>query len=457
MKRLIQYGVPSLLLLVVVGGIAFLFASTPDSAVAQTDNAPTVEQRDVNVVVDGTGVITPERTLFLTFRTGETVAAVNVEVGDTVSTGDVLAQLVTDDLQLQVDLAQEGVNGNQANYDSLLEEPTALELAQANASIASAQASLASAILAQDTSDEQILVSCAGLLNAEDALETAQDTYDDYVEAGYDVDPNFLPDPDSEAGTVLRDAQSNYDVAAANCDITTANTDTDANIAAARAQLEQAEAALDDLNAGASATQLASAESQLNTSELQLQQAQNSLGDATLVAPFDGLVTDVAIVEDQRVGEGTVAVTLVDNSQLHVITRIDELDIVDIALGQTAEITLDAVPDTILTGEVTRISPVANTEQGITTYDIRVDLVDDNESVRLGMSADVNIQVATLDNVFVVPRRAIQRNDALGEFITVLQDGTEVDIAVTPGYSADGFIVIEGDVIAGQAVVIVED
>ncbi|MEO1165682.1 MAG: efflux RND transporter periplasmic adaptor subunit [Chloroflexota bacterium] len=457
MKRYLQYGIPATLLLIALAGVVFLFSQDTDTADAQTETSPTVEQRDVIVEVDGTGTISPERTLFLSFSVAETVADVNVEIGDTVLAGDVLASLTTENLQLQVDLAQEGVNASQANLDMMTEDPTALELAQANASIANAQASLASAILAQDTSDAQILVNCVGLTTAEDGLKAAQDAYDDYVDAGFEVDPNFLPDPDSQAGTALRDAQNNYDVTVAQCDITTANVQNDANVDAARAQLEQAELALEALQDGATETELAGVQSQVNTSTLQLQQAQNQLEDATLIAPFDGLVTDVAIVADQQVGMGTVAVTLVDNSQLHVITQIDELDIVDVEIGQTAEITLDALPNTVLNGAVSRITPVANTQQGITTYDVRVDLTDSNEDVMLGMSADVNIQVATLDNVFVVPRRAIQRNDELGEFITVVQDGEEVDVAVTPGYSADGVIVIEGDLTAGQTVVIVEE
>ncbi|MEL7434607.1 MAG: efflux RND transporter periplasmic adaptor subunit [Chloroflexota bacterium] len=457
MKRYLQYGIPATLLLIALAGVVFLFSQDTDTADAQTETSPTVEQRDIIVEVDGTGVISPERTLFLSFSVAETVADVNVEIGDTVLAGDVLASLTTENLQLQVDLAQEGVNASQANLDMMTEDPTALELAQANASIANAQASLASAILAQDTSDAQILVNCVGLTTAEDGLKAAQDAYDDYVDAGFEVDPNFLPDPDSQAGTALRDAQNNYDVTVAQCDITTANVQNDANVDAARAQLEQAELALEALQDGATETELAGVQSQVNTSTLQLQQAQNQLEDATLIAPFDGLVTDVAIVADQQVGMGTVAVTLVDNSQLHVITQIDELDIVDVEIGQTAEITLDALPNTVLNGAVSRITPVANTQQGITTYDVRVDLTDSNEDVMLGMSADVNIQVATLDNVFVVPRRAIQRNDELGEFITVVQDGEEVDVAVTPGYSADGVIVIEGDLTAGQTVVIVEE
>jgi HlyD family secretion protein len=229
------------------------------------------------------------------------------------------------------------------------------------------------------------------------------------------------------------------------------------SVDSARAQLAQAEASLAALQDGPAENQLAGTRSQLRTAELQLEQAENRLADAILVAPFDGTVTDVAIVEDQQVGTGTVAVTLVEDTQLHVMTRVDELDISSVAIGQPATVTLDALDEMTLAGEVSRIAPQATTQQGITTYDVRVNLTETAENLRLGMSADVEILVDTLQDVLVVPRRAIQRNDELGEFITVQSGDSERDVAVTPGYSAGGLIVVEGDIEVGQTVIIPED
>ncbi|MAU11383.1 MAG: hypothetical protein CL607_16295 [Anaerolineaceae bacterium] len=403
MKRVLQYGIPVGLLIILVGAAA-IFTQMPANA-QSNDNLAEIEQQDINVVVDGTGIISPERTLYLNFGVAETVATVNVSMGDTVSAGDVLAALDTTSLQLQVALAQEVVHAAQAN--------------------------LANAQLMLEISDEQVLVNCAGVATAEDGLEAAQDAYDDYVRAGYEVDPNFVADTDSQAGKALRNAQTNYDVTLAQCGISEKNS--------------------------SNMSGLEAAQSQLNTAEIQLEQAQMRLDDATLVAPFDGLVTNVAIVEDQQVGAGTVAITLADMSQLHVLTQVDELDVVNVAVGQTAEISLDALGETTLMGTVARISPQANSVQGITNYEVRIDLTEVDPALRLGMSADVNIFVAVEEGVYIVPRRAIQRNNELGEYVTVRTGDTDRDVAVTPGYSADGYIVIEGDVQAGQTVVIVED
>ncbi len=456
MKRFLQIGIPVLLIVIVLSSVFLLNQTTVDAQ--SNDNSASIEQQDINVTVDGVGVISPERTLYLSFTLAETVTEVNVVAGDAVAEGDVLAALETNNLQLQVDAAQAGVDAAQASYDMMVEEPTELELAQTNATIAAAQSQLANATLAQDTADEQILVNCVNLSVAEDALDAANEAYEDYIQTGFELDPDFLADPESPAGNALRDAQNNYDVTQAQCDMTTTNVSNDAGVIAAQAQLEQAEAALNVLLDGASDAQIASAQAQLDSAGIQLEQAQNRLDDALLIAPFDGLITDVAIVEDQIAGTGAVAITLIDINQYHIMVQIDEMDITSIEIGQVAEITLDAIgEDTILMGSVSRITPQANTTQGITNYAVRVDLVDEHEDILPGMSADVDILVAVEESVFVVPRRAIQRNDELGEFITVRVDGTDSDIAVTPGYSADGYIVIEGDVEAGQTVVIVED
>ncbi|MEM9954052.1 MAG: efflux RND transporter periplasmic adaptor subunit [Chloroflexota bacterium] len=404
MKRFMQIGIPILLIVAIVG-VVFILQQEPVSA--QSDaNVITIEERDIDVIIDGTGIVSPERTLYLTFAVAETVAEVNVIAGDTVTEGDVLATLETASLQLQVDSAQADVNLAQANLDS--------------------------AMLSVANSDAQVVINCASLDAVTDSLDMATDAYDDYVDAGYDVDPNFTPDPNSQAGIALRDAQTNYDVTIAQCNTANNNASNSSGVDASQAQLDNA--------------------------EIRLEQAQDLLNDAQLIAPFDGLVTDVAIVEDQFVGTNTVAITLIDNSQLHVITRVDELDIANIEISQAVSVTLDALgEETIITGEVTRISPQAINNQGITNYEVRVDLMSDDARIRLGMSADVNIEIAVIDNALVVPRRAIQRNNDLGEFITLSLNGSNTDVAITPGYSADGYIVVEGDISAGQTVIIVED
>jgi HlyD family secretion protein len=451
MSKIVKYLIPSFLLLALLVGV-FAFVQTPTTVDAQDVETALIERRDVTVIVDGSGSINPERSLNLNFGVGGTVAAVVVELGDTVTTGQVLANLDTEDLQLTVDLAEQTLIAQQSNYNGLIEAPTELELAQANASIAQAQSTLATATLGQDSSAAQEIANCANLDSATDALEIAQEDYEDYVQAGYESDPNFMPDSDSQAGLALSGAQTSYDVTAAQCSLSTLQADNTTGVEAARANLAQAEAARDALIAGATENQLNAASAQLRSAELQFEQAQNRLEDAQILAPFDGLITEVNVITGQSVGTQLIAITLVDVSQFHIDVQVDELDIANIVIGQTAEIRLDALEGTVLTGTVSSVSPSGILLQGIVTYDVEVGLDETDAAIRLGMSADVEIQVAVLSSVLTVPRRAIHRNDELGEYLIVQTESGNQNVAVTPGYSDAGWIVVEGEISEGQTV-----
>jgi HlyD family secretion protein len=453
MSKIVKYLIPSFLLLALLVGI-FAFVQPTSTVEAQDTETALIERRDVTVIVDGSGTISPERSLDLSFAVGGTVDVVNVAIGDTVTAGQVLASLDTVDLQLSVDLAEQGLIAQQANYNSLVEAPSALELAQADAAVAQAQSALASATLGLDSSAAQEIANCANLDSATDALESAQEAYEDYVQAGYEADPNFMPDTDSQAGQALSGAQTNYDITAAQCSLSSLQADNGAGVDAARANLAQAEAARDALIAGPTENQLNAASAQLRSAELQFEQAQNRLEDAQILAPFDGLITKVNVIVEQTVGVQLVAFTLVDISQLHIDVLVDELDIANIEVGQTAEITLDALEGTVLTGTVTSVSPQGILLQGIVTYDVEVGLDETDALIRLGMSADVEIQVAVLDSVLTVPRRAIHRNDELGEYLIVQTESGNQNVAVTPGYSDAGWIVVEGDISEGQTVLL---
>jgi RND family efflux transporter MFP subunit len=453
MSKFAKYLLPCFLLLGLVVGIS-VFVEPSNVVEAQEISTAVIERRDVTVIIDGSGIISPEHRLDLSFGVAGTIEAVNVNIGDTVTSGQVLATLNTDDLQVQVELAEQGLIAQQSNYNALIEPPTKLELAQADATIAQAQSALASATLGQESSAAQEIANCATLDSATDALKSIQDAYEDYVQAGYEADPNFLPNSDSPAGQAVSDAQSSYDITAAQCSLSTLQGDNMATLEAARANLAQAEEAHASLAAGASENQVKAAAAQLRTAELQLEQAKNRLEDAQIFAPFDGLVTDVTVIDGQTVGPQLLAITLVDMSQLHIDVQIDELDIAGVALDQSANIRLEALEGTVLTGTVIRINPSGVISQGIVVYGVRLGLNEDNEALRLGMSADVEIQVAGLEGVLTVPRGAIHRNNELGEYLIVQTSAGEQNIAVTPGYSTDGWIVVEGEVSEGQTVVL---
>jgi multidrug resistance efflux pump len=130
---------------------------------------------------------------------------------------------------------------------------------------------------------------------------------------------------------------------------------TEAEIAAAESSVASAEAALDQLERGASDYHITQAEVAVEQARISLQQAENALNDATLTAPFDGVVTAVHV----NVGEmaNGILVEMVDSSSLEVILAVDEVDIGNIYVGQPAVITLQSWPNVEIDGQVMAVAP----------------------------------------------------------------------------------------------------
>ncbi|MDI7275951.1 MAG: efflux transporter periplasmic adaptor subunit, partial [Anaerolineae bacterium] len=93
-----------------------------------------------------------------------------------------------------------------------------------------------------------------------------------------------------------------------------------------------------------------------------------------------------------------------------------------VEVGQEAQITLDAFPDKLLAGRVSRIAPVGTISQGVVNYAVTVELAPTDVAVKADMTASVNIVTARKENVLLVPNRAVRR-DRLGRYVEVVVDG----------------------------------
>lgn len=441
--------------MLVLGGI---FLAMPQQTVdAQELNTTNIERQTLSMSIETSGTIAPESTINLNFGVNGTVEMIDIEVGDSVTEGQLLASLNRSDLDFQISLDEQALITQQLNYDNLVDEATAAEIAQAEASLSSAQSQLAQAQTNLDNATNGEVISCASLSNASDGLEDAQEAYDDYVNEGFEWDADFVPDMDSELGQALDAAQDNYDLALAQCDNTVPLSQYEAQVVAAQASVDSAEANLELLNDGPTDNQIASAQAQVDQAQLRLDNSRAALADAEILAPFDGVVSVVNIVEDQNVTASTLAITIVDLSTLHIDVVVDELDIPQVAVGQSALITPSAFDDSAAMGTVTRIAPVGTSTDGIITYDVRID-VDSNSTLPLfvGMTTDVEIIAGQEDDVLVVMTEAIQR-DGTEEFVEVLNaDNSRDRVLITTGITADGVTVIDGDLIDGMTVIIPE-
>ncbi|MBN1933360.1 MAG: efflux RND transporter periplasmic adaptor subunit [Anaerolineae bacterium] len=360
----------------------------------------------------------------------------------------------------------------QARLDDLLAGPSKEELAQAQAAIASAKAGLEAARARVVALADQILIAENDIHAAQLGIDQAQKMYDLLVWNDWKAGVSWAPY--SPQGTGLKKAQIRYDVAVANLTLTQIDANdlavrsaesqlaqaqaslaalTEKNvtqiaaaeaqvaqaranlaslvagnpvqIASARSQLAQAQANLVRLLDGASEEQIATAQAQIEQARISLEDAQASLADATLIAPFDGTVTEVHITIGERAAGP--AVDLINTSSLEVVLDVDEIDIGGIAVGQSAIVTLETWPDQDLPGKVVSIAPKAQNAAGIVTFKVHLSFDAGNLPIRVGMTANAELITAQRKNVLLVPNRAITVDRQVNKYYVNLVRGEKTE------------------------------
>ena len=158
----------------------------------------------------------------------------------------------------------------------------------------------------------------------------------------------------------------------------------------------------------------ANSAAQLIKASTNLQLAEERMKDVRITAPLDGTVIQKTVEIGQiiasasgNVSGGTTLLKMADLSQMQVRSLIDETDLGRIRAGMPVQVTVEAYPDRRFRGQVLKIEPQAVVEQNVTMFPVLV-MLDNNEGLlKPGMNADVVIEIATRENVVVVPNAAV--------------------------------------------------
>ena len=421
----------ALVALAVIGAAGWFGLQRFQEGRAALDEEPsyetvTVERGSISSTVSATGSIEPEAEVALSFRASGRVEQVLVSVGQPVEAGQLLAQLDVADASLALEQADVSLQISRAQLDKLEKPPSDSDIiaAQANvtvaqASVASSEAALASAQasyrqLLAGASPEEIAVQESQVRQAAVNVRQAQSAYDEI---------KSFPDAGASPQAVqLEQMTITYEVAQAQLALTQRGAD-EAQIAAALAQIAQAELgvrqarsnllvaqdALNSLLEGPSAEDLEIARAQVRQAELSKQQAELSLNNAMLSAPINGVVSQVNLRQGELYGGGALpAIVLTDLDSYHMTVLVDELDVRQVQIGQTVRLSLDALPDADITGQVTKVSPTARDVGGVVAYEVEIVPDSTVAQLRAGMSATAIITTAKVDNILRVPNRYIQ-------------------------------------------------
>ena len=304
----------------------------------------------------------------------------------------------------------------------------------------------------------------ATMHSAEQALTAAQVSYDkarqDEVTQVQRAEAT-LADAQQQLDALMNPSANHLAEAQASVDQARANLQkqrqggTSADIAAAQANVDQANANLAKLTAPATATDLQVQQAAVAQAEQALAQAKLKLENATLKAPFAGIVTSVPIVPGSSASASVAAVTLIDRRTLHVDMSLSENDVAQVQTGQPVTLTIDALRDWTAQGTVSYIAPAATTTNGVVTYPVRVSFPDTDARVKVGMTANISIVTATKDNVLLVPNTALLPNGA-GHAVQVPNaNGGTREVVVQTGLTDGTQTEIVGGLQAGDRVIAV--
>ena len=249
---------------------------------------------------------------------------------------------------------------------------------------------------------------------------------------------------------------------------------------------------------------LQSAEQYYEQAVANLAAAQDDLDKCKYTSPMDGIVSRLNVEEGEIAvtgtmnNPGTVLLSIADLSRMEVEAEIDETDVVDVVLGQQVNVKVDAFPDTSFSATVTEIANTAvtrnrGTQEEVTIFTIKAVLDDRVPQLRPGMTATVEIETASRENVVRVPiqaivsrsdekeKKALERNTAKKkpsgniaeaaegpgaqadddederdrriEGVYVMKEGRAVFVPVETGISDERFIEAESGIAAGDTVV----
>ncbi|HEX7588962.1 MAG TPA: efflux RND transporter periplasmic adaptor subunit [Anaerolineae bacterium] len=369
--------------LVAVLGVALTLNHPANAAVipAAQSTAPQQVSLPTSSTVKTIGNLVSANQATLAFQASGRVKEIDVKEGDPVKAGALLATVDASIFDLQVTQAQAALDIAQARLDAL-KNPSTADVTAVQASVASAEALLAQL---KSPSANDLTGAKADLDSAQSALAAAQSNYD---RAGGASNPFIGMTPQSlalqQASNAFQKAQAAFNARVS---------PNDAQIKQAQAAIEQARAQLARLTTP-SPNDLKTAQAQVAQAQAALDIAKQNITNTKIVAPMDGTILWIGPHVGETVAPGAPAITLADLKHMQVQIGADENTLALLNVGQTATITLDALPGKTLTGKVSRIDQMASMAAGIISVPATVDIDPTEAPIYPGLSATVEINTS---------------------------------------------------------------
>ena len=489
--------------LVVVAGVAWQLLSPSQSAAAADTSYTTAEvtRMDVSSSITGSGTLEAADSYSVSTLLEGTILTADFEEGDQVEEGTVLYTIDSSDAANSLEQAEISLNQAQRSYSNQLESQEDLTItAPVTGQVYSIDVEVGDEVAAGETvatvRDSQTMslevsfpaddaasfyVGQSATVTLDSTFETLSGTISkiagtDTVLTGNVVVRTVTIDVTNPGGlSTTQTASAAVGSATSTSSGTftykeeeTVTTEVSGEVAAIRVsegdQVSTGQTLIvltsDDLD-----DQIQSAQDSLRNAEISYENQTEQLEDYTITAPITGTIVDKNYNAGETSESNQVLCTIYDLSYLTMTLSVDELDIANIAVGQSVTIVADAVEDTTYTGVVTKVSVAGTSSGSATTYPVTI-RIDETDGLLPGMSVDATIELASAENVLAIPSAALNRGNTVlvtadspsavnGTLVESTTEGGEdyYSVEVTIGVNGDDYIEItsglqEGDTVA---------
>ena len=427
------------------------------AALTETETTK-IKQGPLSLVVeDVTGTVRSNQSVDLYWQTSGTIKDVYFEAGDSVKKGAVLAALDPQTLdqdvlnaELELSDAQDAMEELKNNSSGLAEALSALVTAQQD--VEDAQKSLDSMDLSRATD-----------LNIDLAYETYLEAQDDYEAAiakfettrDYDADDSTRIKRLGDVGgyrSVRDNALAQYTWYLGQID--------ELELQLREATLLLAKATLEDKQYQYNKLLNGPTDAKINAAQAAIDAAQTKIDSSKIIAPFAGTVTkidakknDIVSYDSSSVQRNIFAARIDDISTFYIDFSVSELYVNEITLDMPVDISFTAIPGKMYHGIVTNIADTGTTSGWSVTYNLSVAIVDADEQIKSGMTADISINIDSVPDALYVPQTSVLLDGDRYLVHHKKEDGSFEDVEITIGLiSGSNVQIFSDDLKAGDEI-----
>ena len=442
------------IIFVVLGSFAVLSTMSGKDT---SDTIVSVQKGTIVQEVSASGKVESPTTINLRFKNSGTLVFLDAAIGETVTSGQILATQDTSQLDAQVSEMQSGIDLQKAKLAQLIAGTSDEETSVSQTALANAKRDYENVKVAQDVLVENayraMLNSTIAPISSDETSNYTAPTISGNYNLGKEGVINILP-YSSSGGTSFRITGLVNDTGTSDTVIpqpignsglyimfpnTTGLSGTDwiinipnkdapnyiqnynayqlatqtrqSVMASAQALVDLKSAELVVKEAPTRSTDIAVYQAQISQAEASLQKIYAQRNDLILTAPTSSMVTAVNGERGETVGPDMTVVSLATGGALQIDLSVVEDKIVDVKVGQKTRITFDAIENQEFVGTVVAIDPAETIVGGAVYYKTTVLFDDVDERIRSGMTANVWILTATASDTLFVPASAIQIKD----------------------------------------------